>query len=113
MPPDLDATLAAVGDPTRRAIIDLLSAQPRRASDLADALSISRPAMSRHLAILRRAGIIGQELLDSDARVRMVQLQREPFAQLRGWVETVEAFWGEQLAAFKVHAERGRRTRRS
>jgi DNA-binding transcriptional ArsR family regulator len=113
MQPDLDVTLAAIGDPLRRAIVDLLRERPRRASDLATALSISRPAMSRHLAVLRHAGIVAQELLDSDARVRMVQLQPEPFAQLRGWLGEVEAFWGDQLAAFKAHAERGARARRS
>ncbi len=97
----------------RRAIIDLLRERPLRASDLATTLGVSRPAMSRHLAVLRRAGIVGQESLDSDARVRMVQLQPEPFAHLRGWLTQVEAFWGDQLAAFKAHAERAHRPRRS
>jgi len=110
---DLDQTLAALADPTRRAIVELLREKPLCSSDLAEALSMSRPAMSRHLRVLRGAGIVEQELLDSDARVRMVQLRREPFSQLRTWLEEVEAFWGDQLEAFKAHAERkhgGRRT---
>lgn len=69
---------------------------------------MSRPAMSRHLRVLRRAGVVEQEILERDARVRMMQLRREPFSNLRSWIEEVEAFWGDQLRAFKMHAERKR-----
>jgi DNA-binding transcriptional ArsR family regulator len=109
---DLDQTLAALADPSRRAIIDLLHEHPRRPSDVAELLSISRPAMSRHLRILRTAGLIDQDTPDDDARARTITLRPEPFAQLREWVEDVEAFWGEQLSAFKVHAEREQKRRR-
>lgn len=110
--PRLDRTLAALSDPTRRAVIDLLSEEPRRASQLADALSTSRPAMSRHLRILRQAGLVEESGLEEDARVRMYQLRRKPFDELRGWVEDVQTFWEGQLQAFKTHAERkhGRRS---
>jgi len=110
---DLDTTLAALADPTRRAVVNLLRARPRRSGELARALSLSRPVMSRHLRVLREAGLVEQEGLASDTRVRMVQLRREPFAALRVWVEDVEAFWSGQLDAFKAHAERraGRRRR--
>ena len=111
MPADLDHTLAAVADPTRRAIIACLLDGPVQSSDLAVALSLTRPAMSKQLRILRTAGIIEQELLVSDARVRMVRLRREPFAELRSWLDEVEAFWQEQLGAFKAHAERQHRRR--
>ena len=103
---DLDQTLAALADPTRRAIVELLRERPLQPSELADALSMSRPATSRHLRVLRHAGFIQQDVLDSDARVRMVRLRRKRFAELRSWLDEVEAFWGDQLQAFRAHAER-------
>lgn len=106
MLPDLDSTLAALADPSRRAIIELLRAGPQRPSDVADHLSISRPALSKHLRVLRTAGLVDAELVESDARARMLQLRRAPFTQLGSWVEEVEAFWADQLGAFKEHAER-------
>jgi DNA-binding transcriptional ArsR family regulator len=108
---NVDQTLAALADPTRRAVVDLLRKRPARASDLADALSLSRPGMSRHLRVLRRTGLVEEETLEDDARVRMYRLLPKPFAQLRGWLDDVEAFWGDQLDAFKQHAERGNRGR--
>jgi DNA-binding transcriptional ArsR family regulator len=108
--PDLDHTLAALADPNRRAIVELLHQQALRPSDVADALDIPRPAMSRHLRILRTAGLIEQETPEDDARARTVTLRREPFTQLRTWIEEVEAFWGVELAAFKAYAERKHRS---
>lgn len=102
---DLDQTLAALADPHRRAIVELLAEGPRRPSEVAAALSISRPAMSRHLRVLRSAGVVDQELLASDARARVVRLREAPLRHLRGWIDELEAFWGDQLAAFKAHAE--------
>lgn len=101
----LDDTLAALAAPARRGIIDLLRTGPKRATDLADGLSLSPPTLSKHLRILRSAGVVTQALSDEDSRVRMVSLRREPFDDLRAWIEEVEAFWEDQLAAFKAHAE--------
>jgi DNA-binding transcriptional ArsR family regulator len=108
MPNSLDATLAALADPTRRGVIDLLRRKPRRAGELADALSMSAPAMSRHLRVLRKAGLVDERELDDDARVRVYRLRPERFGALRTWLDQVEAFWGGQLDAFKTHAERTR-----
>lgn len=102
---DLDLTLAALADPGRRAIIELLQERPQRPSDVAEALEMTRPAMSRHLRILRTAGLVEQETPEEDARARTISLCRAPFSQLREWVEEVEAFWTEELAAFKSYAE--------
>jgi len=104
--PDLDQTFAALADPTRRAVVGLLRQGPHRSSEMATALATSRPAMSRHLRVLRRAGLVEEEGLDDDARVRIYQLCREPFAGLRAWLDEVEGFWADQLRAFKAHAER-------
>ena len=109
---DLDRTLSALADPTRRGVIDLLRKKPRNASELAEALSMTRPAMSRHLKVLRRTGLVTESELPDDARVRVYRLEREPFSELQGWLVEVEAFWNDQLAAFKVHAESRRKGRR-
>lgn len=115
----LDATLAALADPTRRGAVELLRVGPRRAGELASALGQSRPAMSRHLKILRTAGLIEERhaaapTADDDARARTYQLRPAPFAALRGWLAEVEALWADELAAFKAHAEARRgRPRRS
>jgi DNA-binding transcriptional ArsR family regulator len=63
--------------------------------------------MSRHLRVLRRAGLIAEQGLEHDARARVYSLKPEPLSELRGWLEEVEAFWGEQLRAYKARAERG------
>lgn len=112
MESSVDRTLAALADPTRRGVIELLGRKPRRASEIADALSMTRPAMSRHLRVLRKAGLVSENELENDARARVYRLERQRFAELRGWLDEVEAFWGEQLRAFKAHAERTARKRR-
>jgi DNA-binding transcriptional ArsR family regulator len=108
----LDQTFGALVDPTRRGVIDLLRREPRRASDLADELGASRPAMSRHLRVLRECGLVetaGDD--DDDARVRVYRLKPERFAELRDWLDEVEAFWTDQLAAFAAHVTRTRSKR--
>jgi DNA-binding transcriptional ArsR family regulator len=101
----LDQTLIALADPTRRGVVELLRREPRRASDLAELLSMTRPAMSRHLRVLRKSGLVSESEPDHDARVRVYRLEPERFAALREWLDEVEAFWGDQLEAFKLHAE--------
>jgi DNA-binding transcriptional ArsR family regulator len=105
MTPTIDATFTALADPTRRSVVDLLRKEPRRAGDLADELGLTRPAMSRHLKVLRRSGLIAPASDDADARARIYRLLPEPFSDLRAWLDEVERFWSGQLAAFKAHAE--------
>lgn len=105
---DLDATLAALADPTRRQVVDLLRQEPRRAGELAARVATSAPAMSRHLRVLRASGLVEAELVDDDARLRVYRLRPEPFVALQSWLDQVQAFWSEQLGAFKEHAERTR-----
>lgn len=101
----LDRTLQALADPTRRGVVELLRGQPRRAGELAAALAASPPALSRHLRVLRETGLVEEEPLPGDARVRLLRLCPQPFAELRGWLEELESFWSDQLASFKAHAE--------
>lgn len=102
----IDRTFAALADPTRRGVIQRLRTRPHRASELADVMRMTRPAMSRHLRVLRKAGLVTETELEDDARVRIYRLRQEPFLELRAWLDDVDAFWSEQLQAFKDHLER-------
>lgn len=101
----LDRTFAALADPARLRVIALLREGPRRSSDLAAALRLPRPAMSRHLRILHKSGLVTESPVDDDARIRMYRLRPQPFREVRSWLEDVEAFWGIQLDTFKAHVE--------
>lgn len=102
---DLDRTLAALADPNRRATVDLLRQRPRAAGDLARALKITAPAMSRHLRALRESGLVDESHPAFDARVRVYALRPQPMIDLMRWLEETERMWSEQLTAFKVHIE--------
>jgi DNA-binding transcriptional ArsR family regulator len=105
----VDLTLEALADPVRRGTIDLLRKKPRRAGELADALAQSAPSMSRHLRVLRKSGLVVEDGIDDDARVRVYRLRPEPFRALSDWLAEVENFWSAELASFKAHAERPRK----
>ena len=109
MAAELDQTFVALGDPARLAMIDLLRKRPLRSGDIADALDLTRPTASRHLGVLRRAGLVEELGVEDDARARLYQLRPERFGELRDWLDEVEAFWADQLRAFKAHAEKRRR----
>jgi len=91
---DLDGTLIALSDPTRRGVIDLLRRKPRRAGELSAALEMSPAAMSRHLRVLRTHGLVEEDHAGPDARVRIYRLRREPFRELRKWLDDVESARG-------------------
>jgi DNA-binding transcriptional ArsR family regulator len=104
---ELDRTLAALADPHRRRVVDLLSQRPRAAGELARELELSAPAMSRHLKTLRDSGLVEESHPKFDARVRIYALRPEPMVHLLRWLEDAERLWSEQLAAFKAHVEKG------
>lgn len=103
---DVDGVLLALAEPTRRGVIDLLKERPHRAGELAEAFGMSPPAMSRHIRVLRRTGLIEDERTREDARVRMLRLRQEPFVLLHAWLDQVEAYWRDQLGSFKDHVEK-------
>ncbi len=105
----MDETLSALADPTRRRVIELLSEGPQRAGELAEAVAMSRPAVSRHLRVLRRSRLVDVDSLDEDARGRVYRLRADRFVALQAWLDQVHAFWSEQLASFKEYAERENR----
>jgi DNA-binding transcriptional ArsR family regulator len=102
---DLDRTLAALADPYRRRVVDLLRERPRRAGELAEATKIAFPLMSRHLRTLRESGLVEEERDQFDSRVRIYRLRPEPMADLKRWLEETEALWARQLTAFKAHVQ--------
>jgi DNA-binding transcriptional ArsR family regulator len=105
----IDETLAALADPTRRRVVELLRGDGLRAGVIAERVGMSRAAVSRHLRILERSGLVRVETPDVDARGRVYRLHPERLVALGAWLDQVEAFWSEQLDAFKEHAERTRK----
>jgi len=101
----LDAALAALADPVRRHAVELLGQKPRRAGELAEALGLPAPAMSRHLRILKQGGLVEETHPEFDARVRIYTLKSGAMDELKSWLAATEAMWTEQLAAFKAHVE--------
>lgn len=104
--PALDRTLAALADPHRRRVVDLLRERPHRAGELAQAARISFPAMSRHLKTLRQSGLVDEDRDELDSRVRIYRLRPEAMAELKTWLAETDAMWARQLAAFKSHLQK-------
>ncbi|HXQ09482.1 MAG TPA: metalloregulator ArsR/SmtB family transcription factor [Caulobacteraceae bacterium] len=102
----LDATLAALADPHRRRVIELLRVQPRPAGELAREAGLAPAAMSRHLRALKESGLVEDSHPAFDARVRVYALRPGPMAELKAWLEETERLWSQQLVAFKARVER-------
>ena len=104
-PAAIDATLSALADPHRRRVVELLGEGPMRAGDLADAVGLPAPAMSRHLRVLRLNGLVEESHPESDARVRIYRLRQAPLQALEAWLTETQVAWSDQLASFKAHVE--------
>jgi len=104
--PQLVAVFAALADPTRLDVVRILSSGARRAGELAEETGVTAPAMSRHLRVLLDAGIVTDERVEADARVRMFHLQP---AAVQAALDQLQALWNEQLQSFKRHVEAKRR----
>ncbi|MFQ5968318.1 MAG: ArsR/SmtB family transcription factor [Acidimicrobiia bacterium] len=98
----LDRALEALADPTRRKLVETLASGPQSAGSLARPFEISRPAVSRHLRVLRDAQLVEVE---SQGRRRMYRLSEGTLEEVRDWLEEVGRMWDEALLAFKRHAE--------
>jgi DNA-binding transcriptional ArsR family regulator len=96
----------ALADPTRRQVVQLLGARPYRAGELARAAGLSQPAMSRHLKILLSAGVIEDERVPEDARVRLFKLRPDSLVAVQAFLDQLQAEWRTQLRSFKRHMER-------
>jgi DNA-binding transcriptional ArsR family regulator len=98
----LDASLAALADPTRRRLLRLVGERPRKAGQLAEAFPVSRPAVSKHLRVLREAGLIEAE---AQGRARIYRLAPGGITEVRRWLEETGTLWDSALEAFRRHAE--------
>lgn len=107
-PRNVDAALAALADPHRRSVVDLLRERPHRAGELADALGLPAPTMSRHLRTLKDCGLVEEAHPAFDARVRIYTLKSGAMKDLRLWLDETEKLWSDQLTSFKAHVERKR-----
>jgi DNA-binding transcriptional ArsR family regulator len=99
----------ALADPTRRRVVELLGTRPARAGELAEAIGISPPTMSKHLRHLLRAGLVADERDSTDARARVFSLRPQSVAAIRAWLDLLQAEWDVQLRSFQEHVERERR----
>jgi DNA-binding transcriptional ArsR family regulator len=97
-----DSAFHALADPTRRAVLDLLRAGTRPAGEIARAFPISRPAISKHLKILRRAHLVDEH---REGRHRFYQLNPEPLKTVDQWLDEYRRFWTANLESLKSFVE--------
>jgi len=97
-----EAAFGALADPTRRAVLDLLRAGTRPAGEIARAFPVSRPAISKHLRVLRRAHLVEER---REGRNRFYQLNPEPLKAVDSWLEQYRSFWTASLTNLKSFVE--------
>ena len=97
-----EAAFGALADPTRRAVLDLLRAGRRPAGDIARAFPVSRPAISKHLRVLRRAHLVEEH---REGRHRLYQLNPTPLRAVDSWLEQYRSFWTASLDNLKAFVE--------
>jgi DNA-binding transcriptional ArsR family regulator len=101
--------LEALADPTRRQIVELLAEGEREAGEIAAQFPVSRPAISRHLRVLRDSGLVRSR---PDAQRRIYSLDPAPLAEVDAWLGQYRSFWSNRLDALDVQLRRARRRRR-
>jgi DNA-binding transcriptional ArsR family regulator len=97
-----EATFQALADPTRRAVLDLLRRGSQPAGQIAGAFPVSRPAISKHLRLLRRAHLVREH---REGRLRVYQLNPEPLRAVDSWLEQYRSFWSASLNSLKAFVE--------
>jgi DNA-binding transcriptional ArsR family regulator len=98
----MDAAFAALADPTRRRMIELLRGAELSAGDIERGVQISQPSASKHLKALREAGLVRMR---KDAQRRLYRLDPAPLAALDAWLEPYRAFWSDRLDALERHLD--------
>jgi DNA-binding transcriptional ArsR family regulator len=109
---DLDQSFAALSDRTRRDVIRTLMHKPTSAGELARYVAVSPQALSRHLRVLRKAGLVTEQALEEDARVRIYSVRPIALEPVQEWLWMIEDMWRRQLQSFKTYAESNHRRRR-
>jgi DNA-binding transcriptional ArsR family regulator len=105
----VDAVLHALSDRHRRTVLEALSEQDATAGELAALLPIARPGVSRHLRVLREAGLVD---VRPAAQQRVYSLRPDPLAQLDDWLARYRSLWEQRLGALHTEVARGKRQRR-
>jgi DNA-binding transcriptional ArsR family regulator len=100
------SALAALADPTRRAVFERLRSGAASVGEIAADLPVSRPAVSQHLKVLKEAGLVRDE---AQGARRVYELDADGLAELRAWLDS---FWDHALAAYKAEVERAPQPRR-
>jgi DNA-binding transcriptional ArsR family regulator len=98
-----------MADQSRRTMLEILGSHPATVGELAEALPIARPGVSRHLRVLREAGLVEFE---QQAQRRIYRLRPEPLAELDGWLRRYRAIWEQHLDALHTEIARGTREKR-
>lgn len=93
---------AVLADPNRRRILDLLRARERPVGELVDALAVSQPTVSKHLRVLRDAGVVEARV---DAQRRLYRVRPGPLREIDAWLEPYRALWSESLDALERHLD--------
>jgi DNA-binding transcriptional ArsR family regulator len=106
----MEAALRALADPSRRSIVARLARGPVTAGELAAMFPIARPGVSRHLRVLREAGLVE---VRAEAQRRVYSLRPDPLAEIDAWLGAYRALWEQRLDALHTEIARGRRERRS
>ena len=99
----LDRTFAAVADPTRRAILARLALGEASVGELAAPFSVSAPAISKHLKVLERAGLVARE---KHGRVHRCRFDPAPMREAAAWIERTRQFWEDRLDALETYLQR-------
>ena len=97
------ALFEILAEPNRRRVLDLLREQEHTVNELVDALDMNQPAVSKHLRVLRDAGLVEAR---ADAQRRVYSLRAEPLAELDAWLAPYRKFWRGKLAALQRHLAR-------
>ena len=105
----MEAALRALADESRRTMLETLSRGPATAGELAALLPIARPGVSRHLRVLREAGLVE---VRQEAQRRVYSLRLEPLAEIDDWLSHYRALWEQRLDALHTEVARGKRERR-
>lgn len=101
--------LEALADPTRRQIVELLTVRDRSAGEIASHFDVSRPAVSRHLRVLREHGLVCAHI---QGQQRIYSLDPAPLEELDAWLDHYRAFWTNRLDALDTEVKRRRKGRR-
>jgi DNA-binding transcriptional ArsR family regulator len=95
-------TFEVLAEPTRRRILDLLRERERSVGELVSRLTISQPGVSKHLRVLREAGLVE---VRTDAQRRWYGLRAEPLSEVDAWLEPYRRFWAQRLDALEEHLD--------